>query len=110
MRGRKVQVTIQAPGERIRDAEGRWTALGHPTTVWGVVAAAASGYSSRTTPDRTKDAGIILLPTGTRVDTEQLVQVAGGTTMPDGTYRVEHVTPTAKHLRCLVQRHRAGGS
>lgn len=110
MRGAKVPVTLLAPGTRTRDAEGRWTALGDPTVVHAHVAASQAGYSSRSTVDRHVDSGIVLLPAGTTVTTEDLIEVAGAVGVDDGTYRVEHVTRTAKHLRVLVRRHEAGGS
>ena len=110
MRGRKVIVTLVAPGERIRDEEGRWSELGTPYTAIGVVAAAAGGYSSRSAPDRDRDSGIVLLPSETPVTTEQVVQITGAGTLPDGEYRVENITRTRKHHRCLMQRHRPGAS
>lgn len=110
MRGTKVPVTVLAPGVRTRDAEGRWTALGSSTVVQAHVAASQAGYSSRSTVDRHVDSGIVLLPRGTVVTTEDLVVVAGAVGLEDGTYRVEHVTRTAKHLRVLVRRHEVGGS
>ena len=103
-------VTLQAPGERIRDAEGRWSALGTPSTVPAHVAPAPSRYSSVSGQERHVDSGILLLPSGTPVTTEHLVDVVGATGLDDGRYRVEAVTRTAKHLRVLVRRHEAGGS
>ena len=99
-------VTLVAPGERVRDDEGRWRELGRPILVEGVVAAAAGGYSSRSAPDRTVDSGVVLLPAGTPVNTEQVVRLTGAEVLPDGEYRVEHVTRTRKHYRCMMQRHR----
>jgi hypothetical protein len=110
MRGAKVPVAVVAPGTRVRDAEGRWTAQGAPVTVVAHVAAAASQYSSRSGQDRHVESGIVLLPRGTSVTTEHLIVVEGAVGVEDGDYRVEHVTRTAKHLRVLVRRHEAGGS
>lgn len=110
MRGTKLPVTFLAPGVRTRDAEGRWTAQGDPTEVVAHVAAAPSRFSNRTGTDRGVDGGIILAPTGTAVDTEYLVDVEGAVGLEDGTYRVESINRTAKHLRILVRRHTAGGS
>lgn len=110
MRGAKTVVTVVGPGVRTRDAEGRWTAQGDPVDEVAHVAPAPSRFSARTGTDRHLDGGIILLRTGADVTTEHLIEVEGAVTMDDGTYRVESISRTAKHLRCLVRRHTGGGS
>lgn len=102
MRGPKVLVTLVGPGERVRDPEGRWSAVGDPLVVRAHVAPAASQYSTRSGVDRTKDTGVVLLPRDTGVTTEHVVTIEGARSLPTGTYRVMHVTLTAKHARCLV--------
>lgn len=110
MRGTKTVVTVIGPGTRTRDAEGRWTAHGDRVDEVAHVAPAPSRFSARTGTDRQLDGGIILLRPTALVTTEHLVEVLGARTMDDGTYRVESISRTAKHMRCLVRRHQAGGS
>lgn len=110
MRGAKVTVTVVAPGTRTRDAEGRWTAQGSPEEVVGHVAPAQGRFTAVAGADRHVESNVVLLPADTSVTTEHLVVLAGAHTANDGTYRVEHVSRTAKHLRLLVRRHEAGGS
>ncbi len=110
MRGAKVLVTLLGPGERVRDTEGRWTAVGEPTVVRAHVAPAASQYSARSDVNRNADTGIVLLPPNTGVTTEHVVEISGARTVAAGSYRVMHVTHTAKHIRCLVLHTRAVGS
>lgn len=110
MRGAKTEMTLLAPGQRYRDAEGRWKEAGDPMTVRVHVAPAASQYSARSDVDRHADTGIVLMPAWAPVDTEDEVEIIGARSIPDGAYRVMHVTRTRKHLRCLVLRTRAVGS
>lgn len=104
MRGRKVEVVVSAPGERIRDAEGRWTATEEDVRVLAHVAPAPRAVSRQ--EDRGERAGrgnvddaIVLLPRGTAVDTASVVHLQGAGVAPDGAYRVRAVTRTVKHVR-----------
>ncbi len=76
----------------------------------GHVAPAPGRFTAVAGADRHVQSNVVLLPAGTDVTTEHLVVLAGATAADDGTYRVEHVTRTAKHLRLLVRRYEAGGS
>lgn len=104
MRGSKIAVVLSAPGERERDAEGRWTAQGDDVTVTAHVAPAANAVGRRDDDreragrDSQNDA-VLLLPRGTAVDTSYRVVLEDSGVVPDGSYRVRKVTRTMKHVR-----------
>lgn len=104
MRGRKQDVVLSAPGTRVRDAEGRWTALGDDVTVMAHVAPAANAVGRRD-DDReragrdTQNDAVVLLPRGTSIDTSYQIILAATGVVPDGSYRVRKVTRTMKHVR-----------
>jgi hypothetical protein len=97
-------VILSAPGERIRDAEGRWTATEDDERVMAHVAAAPRVVSRQ--EDRGEQAGrgnvddaIVLLPGGTPVDTSYVIHLRGVGRVPDGAYRVRAMSRTVKHVR-----------
>lgn len=109
MRGRKVDVVVLAPGERIRDAEGRWKATGDGVVVRAHVAPAAGAVNrredSRERAGRSeRGEGVVLLPRGTPLDTSHRVVLGSAGVLPDGTYAVRAITRTAKHVRVSIDR------
>lgn len=109
MRGRKTTVAVVAPGERLRDAEGRWKALGEPTWVRAHVAPGAGavgrqGDNAERAGRSDRDDGVVLLPRGTAIDPAHVVQVRDAGVIPDGDYRVRAVTRTVKHVRVALVR------
>lgn len=109
MRGRKVEVILSAPGERIRDAEGRWTATEEDARVLAHVAASAGAVNRqgdlRERAGRgDREDGVVLLPRGTPLDTSYVIHLQGAGVVEDGAFRIRAITRTAKHVRVGIVR------
>lgn len=106
MRGRRTDVVVSSPGQRIRDEEGRWRATGEDVVVRAVVQAAMGIVRRQTDLGETAGhgelpKGVVLVPRGTPISTSDVLRIYGSD-IPDGTYRVRAISRTPKHVRVAV--------
>lgn len=104
MRGVIHDLVVTAPGERVRDDEGRWRRVGQPTTVRGRIAAPRASEIATASAIGRQVSAVALLPTGTAIERDYRIAVAGSGPLLDGTYEVGDIVPTPSHLRVLMSR------